>query len=198
MKHVAKQDWMGCAVATAAMLGDLTYEEVATRPSLPALARTRHPNELCALLAGVTGSEWRVTPFLFRRPVLARFSFPEWPVAVFLQDAPYRPRLGQWVVVTSEIVHDPGERTAYTVRKYPRRNWWIASLAQPRRPERFAADRAHRRLDQVRRVLQTEMLSIAELGRCSRLGPRWRCSAVEDSRRGPAAERGVRRRKRVY
>jgi hypothetical protein len=109
MKHVAKQDWMGCAVATAAMLADCTYEEVAARPSLPDLARTRYPNELCALLAGITGSAWRVTAFWFRRPVLAQFAFPEWPVAVFLEDAPFRPRIGQWVVVKRELVHDPGE-----------------------------------------------------------------------------------------
>src|SRR5262249_20482068 len=140
MKHVAKQDLMGCAVASAAMLADLTYEEVAARPSLPDLARTRWPKEFCALLNGVTDSEWRVTTFWFRRPVLAHFSFPAWPVAVFVQDAPSRPRLGQWVVVKRELVHDPGERTVYTVSKYPRRDWRIASLAQPRRPAACAGD----------------------------------------------------------
>src|SRR5262245_60202076 len=163
MKHVAKQDWMGCAVATAAMVADLTYEEVAARPSLPDLARTRDPKGLRALLAGVTGSEWRLTTFRFRRPVLAHFSFPEWPVAVFLQDAPWRPRLGQWVVVKRELVHDPGEWTVYTVRKYPRRDWRIASLAQPRRPASFAADQDRRRIDRIRRVLKMEMTSGAEL-----------------------------------
>jgi hypothetical protein len=162
MKHVAKKDWMGCAVATAAMLADLTYEEVAARPSLPDLARTRYPKELCALLAAVTGSKWRITTFWFRRPVLAHFSFPEWPVAVFLQDAPYRPRLGQWVVVNRDIVHDPGEWTVYTVRKYPRHDWRIVSLAQPRRPATFASDQARRRLDKCRQLLQREMGSLAE------------------------------------
>ncbi|HMC88974.1 MAG TPA: hypothetical protein VKI17_05480 [Gemmataceae bacterium] len=162
MKHVAKQDWMGCAVATAAMLADLTYEEVAARPLLPDLARTRRPRELRALLAGLTGSEWRVTTFWFRRPVLAHYSLPDWPVAVFLQDAPFRPRLGQWVVVQRELVHDPGERTVYTVSKYPRRDWRIASLARPRRPAAFAGEQACRRIDRMRQVLQMEMLSLAE------------------------------------
>jgi hypothetical protein len=162
MKHVAKQDWMGCAIATAAMLADFTYEEVAARPSLPDLARTRYPKELCALLAGVTDSQWRLTTFWFHRPVLAHFCFPEWPVAVFLQDAPSRPRLGQWVVVKQELVHDPGEWTVHTVRKYPRRDWWIASLAQPRRPASFAADQARRRTDRIRQVLQMEMTGVAD------------------------------------
>src|SRR5262249_24741604 len=82
-----------------------------------------------ALLAGVTGSEWRVTTFWFRRPVLAHFSFPEWPVAAFVQNAPWRPRLGQWVVVKRELVHDPGEWAGYTGRKYPRPHCRIASAA---------------------------------------------------------------------
>src|SRR6266404_3174186 len=107
MKHVSKQDWMGCAVASAAMLADLTYEEVAARPWLPKLSRTRWPKEFCALLERVTDCEWRFTYFWIRRPALAQFSFPEWPVAVFLQDAAFLPRLGQWIVVKRDLVHDP-------------------------------------------------------------------------------------------
>jgi hypothetical protein len=164
MKHVAKQDWMGCAVATAAMLADLTYEEVAARPSLPDLARTRAPKELCALLKGVTDSAWRVTTFWFRRPMLAHFAFPEWPVAVFVQDALFRPRRGQWVAVKRDLVHDPGEWTVYTLSKYPRRDWRILWLAQPRRPAAFAGDQARRRIDRIRQVLQMEGLVVAEPG----------------------------------
>ena len=167
MKHVAKQDWMGCAVATAAMLADLTYEEVAARPSLPDLARTRCPKELSGLLEGITESKWRVSTLWFRRPVLAHFSFPEWPVAVLLQDAPFRPRLAQWVVVKRDLVHDPGERTVYLVSKYPLRDWRIAGLVQPRRPAAFAVDQGRRRFNRVRQVLQMEMLSLAEPERSS-------------------------------
>jgi hypothetical protein len=162
MKHVPKQDWMGCAVATAAMLADLTYEEVAACRSSSDVARMRWPKELCALLKRVTDSEWQVTSGWFRRPALAEFSFPEWPVAVFLQDAPFRPRLGQWIVVKRDIVHDPGERTVYTVSKYPRRDWRIAWFAQPRRPAAFAEDQARRRIDTIRHVLQIEGLGLAE------------------------------------
>jgi hypothetical protein len=49
MKHVPKQQWMGCAVATAAMLADRNYEEVAGHwPELDD-ARMRSPRELRAL-----------------------------------------------------------------------------------------------------------------------------------------------------
>jgi hypothetical protein len=184
MKHVPKRDWMGCAVATAAMVADFTYDEVAARPSLPDLARTRYPKELCALLTGVTGSEWRVTTFWFRRPVLTHFSFPEWPVAVFLQDAPYHPRLGQWIVVKRELVHDPGEWAVYTVRKYPHRDWRIASLVQPRQPASFAAEQARRRNDRIRQVLQMEMVSVAELGAVAGCGRNPGFSEFTVSQRG--------------
>jgi hypothetical protein len=162
MKHIAKQDWMGCAIASTAMLANLTFEEVAARPRLGDFAHTRYPEGLCALLAAATGSEWRITSFWFR-PMLADFCFPAWAVAVFLENAPdQRLRLGQWIVVNREIVHDPEMRTACTVRNYPRRNWRIASLAQPRRPIKFAAEQARRRLDQVCQELQREMATLAK------------------------------------
>jgi len=138
------------------MLADLTYEEVAARPSLPDLARTRHPQEFRVLLEGVTGAAWRVRTFWWRRPVLAQFAFPEWPVAVFVQDETWRPRLGQWVVVKRDLVHDPGEWAVCTVRWYSRRDWRITALAQPRRPSAFAEDQQHRRMARYRRWLAME------------------------------------------
>lgn len=158
MKHVRKQDWMGCAVATAAMLADLSYEEVAAWPSLPSLARTRWPQEMCTLLESVTECKWRVTTLWSRRPMLAHFSFPEWPVAVFLQDAPFYPRRGQWVVVKRNLVHDPGENTVHMANKYPRREWRIASLAEPQQPVAFVEDQARRCINRIHQVLQMEGL----------------------------------------
>jgi hypothetical protein len=162
MKHVRKQEWMGCAVATAAMLADLTYEEVAARQVNLDTARMRWPNKLCALLQGVTETKWEVTSYLFHRPALACFSFPQWPVAVFLQDAPFRPRFGHWIVVKREIVHDPGEWNVYTVNGYPRRDWRISCLAQPVRPAEFAQNQARRRMETIHRVLEMEGLGSGE------------------------------------
>lgn len=156
MRHVPKQKWMGCAVATAAMLADLSYEEVAASQLKMDIARTRWPKELCVLLQGVTETRWQLTTFWFHRPALAHFSFPQWPVAVFLQDRPFRPRVGQWIAVKREIVHDPGERMVHTVNGYPRRDWHIACFAQPVRPAEFAQNQARRRMDIIRRVLEME------------------------------------------
>jgi hypothetical protein len=156
MKHVVKEQWMGCAVASAAMLADLTYEDIAARtPALDA-ARLRWPHELCALLGGVTGARWRYTACWSPRPELCRFAAPLWPVAAFVQDAPSRPRLGQWVVIHGEIVHDPESRSAQHMSRYPRRNWRIAWVAQPVRPAEFAECQAQRHLEKLRTVLSVE------------------------------------------
>jgi hypothetical protein len=46
MNHIPKQRWMGCAVATAAMLSGRSYEAVAAHwPDLDE-ARTRTPREM--------------------------------------------------------------------------------------------------------------------------------------------------------
>jgi hypothetical protein len=158
MKHVPKQEWMGCAVATAAMLADLTYEEVAARQLTTDIAGTRWPKEFCALLKCVTETEWKATATWFRPRVFSSFSFPQWPVAVFLQDAPFRPRTGHWIVVKRDVVHDPGERSAYALTRYLRRDWHIGCLAQPVRPLQFARYQLRRRMDAIQHVLEREGL----------------------------------------
>jgi hypothetical protein len=160
MKHVPKKDWMGCAVATAAMLADLTYEEAAACHMNLDLARTRWPQALCALLKDVTDTKWQVTSHWFRRPALAEYQVPECPVAVFLEDAPFRPRFGQWIVVKRDIVHDPGANTVYTVGRYPRRDWYVTCVAHPVRPAEFARNQVRRRLERVRCALGLEGLGV--------------------------------------
>jgi hypothetical protein len=135
MNHVPKQQWLGCAVATAAMIADRSYEEVAAHwPDLDE-ARMRSPGELCALLDAVTDTEWYFSPCWYPQPRVHEFVPPPWPVAVFIEDDALRPRFGQWIVLKDEVVHDPGERTAHPVSGYPRRDWVVTLVAQPVRPE---------------------------------------------------------------
>src|SRR5438874_3164474 len=104
MKHIPKQQLMGCAVASAAMLADVSYEEVAAHwPDLDE-ARMRWPREFCALVEAVTDSEWHFSPCWHPQLPVRKFPFPKWPVAAFIQDADLRPRFGQWIVVRHEIV----------------------------------------------------------------------------------------------
>src|SRR4051812_35589413 len=95
MNHNPKQQWMGCAVAAAAMLADCSYEDVAGHwPDLDE-ARMRSPQELCALLEAVTDAEWHFSPCWHPEPRVGEFRPPPWPVAVWIQDAALRPRFGQ-------------------------------------------------------------------------------------------------------
>ncbi|HBI41440.1 MAG TPA: hypothetical protein DDY78_01105 [Planctomycetales bacterium] len=145
MNHIPKQQWMGCAVATAAMLADRSYEEVAAHwPDLKE-GRMRAPQELCALLEAVTDIEWRFFPCWHPQPRVREFSPAQCPVAVFINDAELRPRFGQWIVVEDEVIHDPGERTAHSISSYPLRDWVVTLVAQPTRPVELARWRDRKR-----------------------------------------------------
>jgi hypothetical protein len=154
MKHIRKQQWMGCAVATAAMLAELGYDEVAAHwPDLNA-ARMRWPRELRALLESVTDTDWRLSQCWYPVQPVREFPFPEWPVAVFIEDSATTPRFGHWIVVREEIVLDPGESGAHTVSRYPRRNWLVTWVAQPARPDELARNQARNRLRVLRAALR--------------------------------------------
>src|SRR5688572_17209937 len=134
MNHVPKQQWMGCAVATAAMLSGRSYEEVSAHwPDLDE-AGTRNTRELCTLLEAVTDHEWFLAPCWNKRRV-HEFSSPRWPVAAWIQDSLFHPRFGQWIVIKDRVVHDPGQWTAFLVSDYPLRHWLVTSVVQPVPPE---------------------------------------------------------------
>jgi hypothetical protein len=154
MKHIPKQQWMGCAVATAAMLADRSYDEVAAHwPDLDE-ARMRSPRELCGLLEAVTDTEWRFSPCWHPQPKVREFLPPAWPVAVWIQDSALRPCFGLWIVIKDEVIHDPGEWTAHAVSSYPRRDWLVTLVAQPVRPEELARIRKQKSMQGLRNLVQ--------------------------------------------
>jgi len=145
MKHVPKRQWMGCAVATAAILAGRRYEEVAAHwPELDE-ARMRSPRELCALLEAVTDREWYLAP-CWNKPRVHEFSPPQWPVAVWIQDALFHAQFGQWIVIKDKVVYDPGEWTESLMSNYPRHDWVVTMVAQPVPPEEFVRIRDRKRV----------------------------------------------------
>jgi hypothetical protein len=144
MNHIPKQHWMGCAVATAAMLASRSYEEVAAHWPDMDEARMRSPRELCALLEAVTEHEWFLAP-CWQRPQVHEFLPPQWPIAVWIQDAAFHPQFGQWIVINGKVVYDPGERTEQLMSRYPRCNWVVALVAQSVPPEEFIRIRNRKR-----------------------------------------------------
>ena len=157
MKHIQKEQWMGCAVATAAMFGDLDYEEVSEHRLILNPARMRWPNELCALLQAVTGIRWRYKTCWFPRKRVDKFAFPRWPIAAFIIDREFCVRHGQWIVVKDGIVHDPGLPRCYTVGSYPLHDWRVLWIAAPIRPEELPRAREVKRLERFRSLLEAEV-----------------------------------------
>jgi hypothetical protein len=149
MYHVPKQQWLGCAVATAAMLADRTYEEVAGHwPDLDE-ALTRNSRELCALLEAVTDTPWRLSPCWHPCARVAAFVPPPWPVAAWIQDDAHRPRFGQWIVVRGELIHDPGQSSAQHVARYALRDWVVTMVAEPVRPVQLEQNQYQRRVEKL-------------------------------------------------
>jgi hypothetical protein len=124
---------MGCAIASAAMLGGVSYEEAAKRSPYPDAASTRGPHQMHALLEAVTDTEWRLWPAGLPRVRVVDFSSLPWPVAVWIQDAALHSWFGQWIVLDSHIVHDPGEYCAWAWDWYPHRNWFVGRVVEPAR-----------------------------------------------------------------
>jgi hypothetical protein len=150
MNHIPKQQWMGCAVATAAMLADRTYEEVAAHwPNLDE-ARMRSPGELCALLEAVTDAEWHFAPCWHPQPRVCEFLPTPWPLAVWIEDTPLLPQFGQWIVVKGEVVYDPGQWTPQPVSRYRLRDWVVTVVARPGPSEEWTRIRERKRLQESR------------------------------------------------
>jgi hypothetical protein len=148
MNHVRKRHWMGCGIAAAATLVGRTYEEVAAHWPDLAPVRLRYPQDLCALLAAVTDSEWHLQPVWLPHPRLGGYSPGTAPVAVWIQDRSIRPQFGHWIVLDGPMIHDSRKRMPQPVTQYRLRDWVVTMVAKPGLPEELIRLR-HRKRAQV-------------------------------------------------
>jgi hypothetical protein len=154
MRHIPKQEWMGCGVASAAMIAFLSYEDVATHwPEFDA-ASLRNPGGFCSLLESVSQIRWHLSQCWHPVKKVCEYPFPQWPVAVLIADSVPHSQFEQWIVVRGSIVHDPGHWTAHAVSTYPRRNWLVRWMAEPVRPEELVQSQAQNRRRAVRNALR--------------------------------------------
>jgi hypothetical protein len=144
MNHIPKQQWMGCAIATAAMIAGRSYEEVTTHWPNMDEAFMRSPRQLCALLEAITNQEWYLAP-CWEKPKVHEFSPPNRLVAVWIEDAAFHSQFGQWIVIKDKVVNDPGELTEHKMSTYPRRDWVVTLVAQSEPPEEFIRIRDRKR-----------------------------------------------------
>src|SRR5258708_7408968 len=106
MRHVHKEDWMGCAIATAAMMADAAYEDMGGGLGGVSAGALRWPDKLRRALDKMTRIPWK-SRWLWRSRQVCDFPFPAWPVGVFVEDRRWFSKYGQWIVVRGEVVHDP-------------------------------------------------------------------------------------------
>jgi len=132
--HERKHGWMGCAIATTATIADLTYEEVASLADGVSPEELRDTEELQRLLTNITRIRW-VWRGQRRVKTVSQTLFPEYPVAVCLQDRARNPRFGQWVAARGQLIHDPALSAAYRISEYPCRYWYVSHLLEPAEPE---------------------------------------------------------------
>lgn len=151
MLHIPKREFMGCAVATAAMLADVTYEQAADEgwPSTP--ERLRWDYKLKELLESLTNVKWKLSSCWWPARV-RKYRFPDWPVAVFIEEAWPSAQYGQWVAVRGRLIHDPGYACVFPAERYPLRDWFVTNTLVPASPERLTRDTSSRR--RVAYVLQ--------------------------------------------
>lgn len=136
MNHARKKHWMGCAVASAAVLSGRSYDEVFSHwPDLD-VAHAREPRELRALLEAVTDREWYLEP-CWEKPELRDFVPPNWPVAVWIQDAARGAEFGHWIVMNGDVIYDSGEPAECRTGEYARRHWVVTEVAQAVPPKEY-------------------------------------------------------------
>jgi hypothetical protein len=180
---------MGCAVASAAMLGEMSYDEALARWPSPNVAWTRDPHNLLALLEIVTETQWQLLSFVVPNVRVNDFASCPWPVGAWIQDAALGNRFGQWIVVDDQIVHDPGEPKAWAKSSYPLGRWFVGKVAQPVRPEALLENQTRRQSERIDRKWRRS--AIASIGRriASVLGV---APATETTHRAPIL-RGIAR-----
>jgi hypothetical protein len=148
MNHTPKKHWLGCAVATAAVLSGRRYEDVfAHWPDLD-VAESRSSRELCALLEAVTDRAWYLEP-CWEKPEVINYVPPDSPVAVWIQNTARGAEFGHWIVIHGDVIYDSGEPTECRTSEYPRRNWVVTEVAQDVPPKELVRLRDRKRAQQA-------------------------------------------------
>ncbi len=165
MFHVLKKDFMGCGVATAAMMSQMSYEEAVESFGHPSVAKLRDARRLRKFLETLTETKWVSGFHLWPYP-LKNLSLPEWPLALFIQNSQWFPRFGQWIVVRGKLIYDPAFPKPLLRRVYPLRNWFVNHILKPKQPAQLRKIVLQRRFE---RVLEELSDQIGDLKKSTRI-----------------------------
>jgi hypothetical protein len=156
MIHVPKEDFWGCAIATAAMMSQMTYEEAAESRGKASPAALRRAHKLRKFLETLTETKWVIGFHLWPHP-LKNLSPPEWPVALFIQESQWFPRFGQWIAVRGKLIYDSAYPKSLVLTEYPLRNWFVRHTIKPKQPAQMKKSVLQRRFERVLEELSDQI-----------------------------------------
>jgi uncharacterized membrane protein len=125
LKHVF-QGSGNCAIACIATVTGMSYDEVF------AASRTRwlSQGEMLFLLEELTGVRWESVYLNIVPRRLDDFAFPDWPVLVLIRP-PWRLFAIHCIVVSGDVVHDPGWPQPSYLDRYCYKGWRALWAFQP-------------------------------------------------------------------
>jgi hypothetical protein len=188
MFHVPKEEFMGCAIASAAIIADLSYDEAASFCGGESAEELRWVNKFPKFLETVTKTRWvRAGPLW--PCLLGKTSFPDFPVAALIRDQQWFPNFGQWIVIKGKLVHDPGLPNALLMHEYPFKGWYMSEVLRPKNPADLRKRQFSERLNGFFKEITNEIavmkygssMPTAEAAQCCstsfperRTAPRWK------------------------
>jgi hypothetical protein len=130
-KHVLQQRGADCALAAAATITGVTYDEAASEAfSLreEGLGGIR-PKHMMELLWRLTDSPWRIV-WLFRTRVrLSAMVFPDQLVVACITGGGLRPT-AHAIVARERVIYDGSLDEPVTTAEHPSKNWYVSWLIE--------------------------------------------------------------------
>ena len=148
MLHVSQKNGTDCGIATAAMIAGVTYEEASSKcASSSFTTQGLEFAEMRHLLERITRIRWRIKWQWWIRP-LSYFQLLDEPAAILLQGDHY----GHWVAGKGGIIHDPAFASAFTLGRYPRRQWKVVLQVKPIKAGELLIHHRRRRLQIIQEL----------------------------------------------
>ena len=139
LRHIMQRTANDCAIAAAAMVGEVSYDTAAERSPVPVGKRGLNPREIISILESVTGVTWRGPQFAWwcRIP---RLNGLEHPFVVVIR-RPWTLATQHCVAMYDGYVYDPACSCCCRMNEYERRCWRVVAIYRPAVAERLLAVR---------------------------------------------------------
>jgi hypothetical protein len=134
LSHVAQRGHKDCAIAAAATVAQVTYEEAASQSPPHCLERGTYSNEMLEILRRLTAVKWRIC-FPWWRTVKQLKAYP-YPIVLSIRN-PDIHASGHYIAMDETWVHDPASRQRVAKDFYGRGDARIKAILRPKSLERY-------------------------------------------------------------